>query len=83
MSKYDDMTLAQLEKKKRELSMERDETLEEQKLIANVIEERIAEESAKAKVEAMSPAEKKKTAQILGVEGIESGEAVGNPGADQ
>jgi len=73
MPNYNNMTLAQLEKKKTELSMKRDEILEEQKAIAEAIETKTAEESAKVKVEDMSPAEKKKAAQILGVEGIESG----------
>ena len=83
MPDYKDMTLAQLEKKKTELSLKRDDILEEQKEIAEAIEKKTAVESAKAKVEAMSTEEKKEAAQLLGVEGIKSGEAVGNPGADQ
>lgn len=83
MSKYDGMTLAQLEKKKQELSMKRDEFLEEQKLIVEAVEKKTAVESAKVKVEGMSLAEKKEAAQLLSVEGIESEEGVGKPGADQ
>ena len=82
MSKYDDMTLAQLEKKNREFSAEREEILEEQKLIVAAMEEKTAEESARKKVEAMSPAEKKVAAQVLGVQSIESEEEVGEPGAE-
>lgn len=79
MPDYNDMTLAQLAKKKTELSARREEILEEQKLIATAIDVKVAEETARKKVEAMSPDEKKEIAQILGAEGITSEESVGSP----
>jgi len=79
MPDYNDMTLAQLAKKKTELSARREEILEEQKLIATAIDVKVAEETARKKVEAMSPAEKKIAAQVLGAEGITSEESVGSP----
>lgn len=79
MPDYNDMTLAQLAKKKTELSARREEILEEQKLIATAIDVKVAEETARKKVEAMSPDEKKEIAQILGAEAIKSEESVGSP----
>lgn len=79
MPDYNDMTLAQLAKKKTELSARREEILDEQKLIAAAIDVKVAEETARKKVEAMSPDEKKEIAQILGAEAIKSEESVGSP----
>lgn len=79
---YETMTIAQLSEENQKLTVARAKIKATQMTLVAVMEAKIAAETAKKKVEDMSPAEKKVAIQILaGAGGIKSEEKVGIPGA--
>jgi len=81
MENYEDMSIEQLEKENNKLSARRLEIKSEQMKIVAVLERKRSEKEAAAKVARMTDKEKQAMARVIQAEGIESTEAVGEPGA--
>jgi hypothetical protein len=80
MSKYDSMSVADLNGVSQTLAKDKAKIRAEQRLVAAALDAKEAEVKAAEKVKAMSDGEKKAVAQAIAVEGIESEESVGTPG---
>ena len=78
---YNEMSLEELILKNEELMKQRDALKKEAGKVSRAVDLKLADKSVRKKYEQMSHPEKQKLAQMLKSEGIESGEAIGVPGA--
>jgi len=80
MNKYEDMTIEQLEEINNKMGAKRLEIKGEQSKVVAVLDAKKTEKKAAEKLAAMTDNEKKALARVIEAEGIESAEAVGEPG---
>jgi len=78
---YNEMSLEELLEKNKEITTQRDALKAEALKVSKAIEVKLADKSVRKKYDQMGKEEKKKLAQLLQAEGIESEESFGIPGA--
>lgn len=81
MSKYESMTIEKLDAELTRLHTEQKRILAEKKAVARVLDAKLSEQSALAKLAALSDSERAALRQVLMAKSVESESVVGAPGA--
>jgi Spy/CpxP family protein refolding chaperone len=76
------LTIEELEALSQDLDAQKQEIIEQKRMVAGVLSDKVNEDAALARLATMSDGEKRALLQHLQVEGIESTAEVGTPGSN-